>query len=86
MNKISLTLRQNLCRLNPHLTLESEDLRRGERHRVRTWISTLPWSYLNRNSSMKSDISNEGRLDIRVAPPAGETCAYYTAFHEPYRE
>jgi len=86
MEKISLTLRQNLGRLNPHLTLESEDLKRGERHRVRTWMSTLPWSYLNRDSSMKSDIYNEGKLEITIAPPAGENRAYYTAFHEPYRD
>ena len=80
MSKISLRLEQNLRRLNPHLILESDEFEENERHRVRTWLEILPWSYLQRESSMESDIYNDGRLEIKTRPPEG---FYHISMYEP---
>lgn len=82
-DSISLSLRKSLRRLNPRLILECTDFNDGERHWVSPWLRILPWSYLNRDSRIRSDIHNEGRTTIEVLPPPEENGCMYTAFHEP---
>ena len=83
MGSTYLTLEQTLKRLNPHLILESSEFEEKERHRVRTWLDVLSWDYLRRESSVKSDIYNKGRLEINIAPPKDVFIAFYIIFHEP---
>lgn len=86
MGEICLTLEQTLKKLNPHLILESRDFKEDcerERHRVRIWLDILPRGYLKRESSVESDVYNEGKLEIGMAPGDSEGGSFYAVLYEP---
>ena len=63
-DKIYMTLEQSLRSLNPNMILET----RVGAHQVRTWLNRLNGK-LGWETQIKSDIYNEGRLEIHAFEP-----------------
>jgi len=61
-NKINKTLRECFKQLNPNLVFQLEE----EKHRVKNWPDYLSNKELRYDASIKTDIYNEGGLEIHA--------------------
>ena len=76
--KISPSLREALKQLNPNMVLSVEGM---GRHKSKYWIGCLPYEWLRTRATVKSNIYNEGRIEV-VAKLDEKRITHCLMFHQ----